>query len=379
MKILTISNLYPRPDRPQAGMFNAQLFREMAATDVLQQITLVPEWRVWRWAGIRKWVSPYTGGHGVEYWPVLYVPGVGRNWSAGTYARSLKGLASRVAAADVVFASWLYPDGVVAATLAQAAGKPAWLMVLGSDVQHLQAPARRKQILEACRVAAGIVCVGRHLATALIEAGVDSHRVHVVPNGVDAVQFCFRPREVARTQLAAHGFPAGVTRMVLFVGNLVSVKAPERFLCAMADLADPTVHAGLIGTGPMQAGLVRLARRRGVGDRVHILGRQDHAHVALWMNAADVLCLCSRREGMPNVILEALASGLPVAATDVGACRDMLGDEAAARLAAEGDAAALARALRELLTMPVDRAKMAARHGRRSWSDQARDILQLMR
>ena len=54
MKLLTLSNLYPRPDRPAGGMFNAQLFRELASLTgvALQNVCLVPEWRVWRWRKI---------------------------------------------------------------------------------------------------------------------------------------------------------------------------------------------------------------------------------------------------------------------------------------------------------------------------------------
>ena len=79
------------------------------------------------------------------------------------------------------------------------------------------------------------------------------------------------------------------------------------------------------------------------------------------------------------MILEALASGLPVVATDVGACRDMMAGETEARLVPPGDANALAKALGELLAQEPDRVALAARHGRRSWRDQAREIVELMK
>ena len=98
------------------------------------------------------------------------------------------------------------------------------------------------------------------------------------------------------------------------------------------------------------------------------------------MNAADCLCLSSRSEGMPNVVLEALASGTPVVATDVGACRDLLGAEPAARLVPPESPAALAQGLEALLAAPVDRPAMARRNASRfSWDRQARTILSLMR
>jgi glycosyltransferase involved in cell wall biosynthesis len=97
------------------------------------------------------------------------------------------------------------------------------------------------------------------------------------------------------------------------------------------------------------------------------------------MNVADVLCLTSRSEGMPNVVVEALASGLPVVATAVGACPELLANEPSARLCRSGDVDALAGALREVLDMTVDRQALAARHSKHySWEGQAKTLLNVM-
>ena len=81
---------------------------------------------------------------------------------------------------------------------------------------------------------------------------------------------------------------------------------------------------------------------------------------------------------MPNVILEALASGLPVVATEVGACRDLLEGEPMSRLVPPGDAQKMAEALGDLLSQTVDRPALAERHGKRSWEDQAQGVLALI-
>jgi glycosyltransferase involved in cell wall biosynthesis len=73
----------------------------------------------------------------------------------------------------------------------------------------------------------------------------------------------------------------------------------------------------------MRARLESMARDLGIVDRVHFLGRRSRVEVALWMNRADVLCLSSRSEGMPNVVLEARASGLPVVTTPAGAIPEL--------------------------------------------------------
>jgi glycosyltransferase involved in cell wall biosynthesis len=82
---------------------------------------------------------------------------------------------------------------------------------------------------------------------------------------------------------------------------------------------------------------------------------------------------------MPNVVIEALTCGCPVAATDVGACRELLAGEPAGRIVPVGDSAALAEAIVSLVGRPADRAAMAARHRDRfSWERQAQTILGLL-
>ena len=411
--ILTVTNLYPRPDQPQRGLFNAQLFRAMEAEvrgrrtedggrktedgghpppttyhpppTTLLNVCLVPEWRVWRWTAIRRWEQPAPEtGVETDYWPVFYVPGAGRDWSGWTYFRSLRPLKANLRDCRGVLAAWLYPDGVAAARLAAELGLPCWIMVQGSDVFHLQVPRRRRAILRAARDVAGFVCVCRPLADALLREGIASAKVQVVPNGVDETRFRFRSKREAWQELAPEGDPPTV-RTALFVGNLVPVKGPDVLIEAwhglIAGIRGPAAGLRLIviGEGPMRAELERRVRRLDLESSVEFLGRRSHHEVAMWMNMADTLCLTSRSEGMPNVVVEALASGLPVVAADVGACRDLLADEPAARVCVAGDVRGFAAALREMLAASFDRPAMALRHaGRFTWGKQARTILESM-
>jgi glycosyltransferase involved in cell wall biosynthesis len=209
----------------------------------------------------------------------------------------------------------------------------------------------------------------------------------VVPNGVDTARFRHRPQAEAVAELARTvpgferlgAFFGGRRKVVLFAGNLVPVKGPDLLVRAFAALRE-TCDACLIviGDGWMRRGLWRLCLALGIEKHVYLAGSRPHAELELWMNAADVLCLSSRSEGMPNVVLEAAACGTPMAAFDVGAVREMLGGEECARVVHAGSTAALAEALGALLGSRCDRAVMAARHGRRTWADQAREILTIM-
>ncbi len=94
------------------------------------------------------------------------------------------------------------------------------------------------------------------------------------------------------------------------------------------------------------------AQKLGCADRVFFLGNQQPDAVALWMNAAHCLCLPSRSEGMPNVVIEALASGCPVVATDVGDVRYLVRDGENGYVVSNGEntVSELSGALREALS-----------------------------
>lgn len=209
---------------------------------------------------------------------------------------------------------------------------------------------------------------------------------------------------------------------VLFIANLVPIKGPDVLLRAFAEIIrgtkDPEkkktfeqqdakhakgecVHSAeggeessslrplrssvqnprllIIGGGPLRGKLERMAKELGIADRVHFLGNRPHEEIALWMNVADVLCLTSRSEGMPNVVVEALASGLPVVATAVGACPELLADEPAAKVCPREDVKSLSEALTLMLGTVIDREALVRRQqGRYSWRQQAETILALM-
>jgi len=382
----TVSNLFPRPDRPTMGAFNVRLFREMGERVALRNVCLVPSWRLWQWARIRAWTCPRVLPFPTSYVPAGYVPLLGRNWSSRLYADSLRFVAREWNDADSVLAAWLYPDGAAVARIGQEVGARVWIMVQGSDTFHPKHSVRRREILRACASAAGVICVASHLKRRLVDAGVDAEKVHVVPNGVDTGVFGYRERAGARRELVERGLCAeggAGGRWILFVGNLVPVKNPQLLLEAfeaVARMAPAGSSSRLIvvGDGPLRRSLEAQAARAGVAGSARFVGVRPTEEVATWMAASDCLCLCSRDEGMPNVVLEALACGLPVVATDVGACRELLAGEASCRLVRSGEAGALAEAIRAALDTAVNRPELAARHGTRTWGTMAEEILGLM-
>ena len=197
------------------------------------------------------------------------------------------------------------------------------------------------------RLAAAVVAVSETVRGQMIAGqGLPPERIKVVPNGIDLSPY--RQDSDARQARLALGLPADA-RVIGHVGRLVPVKHQALLLAAFARLApeDPKAHLVLAGDGPLRDDLAADASRRGISSRVHLLGRRDDIPEVL--AAMDVFCLCSHSEGLPLAIVEAMAAGLPVVATET-AGRDLVLHGKTGFLTPAGDAAALASRLAAVLT-----------------------------
>jgi len=178
------------------------------------------------------------------------------------------------------------------------------------------------------------VCVSQAVADFSSARGrLPKERLMVIPNGIDVAAF----DRAAAADLTSLGLRPG-RRAVTFVGRLDEQKGVRWLLeHAPAWLARLDRHDLLIvGRGPQRATLEELARQRGIGPRVYFVGwRED---VAAILKASDVLVLPSAWEGMPNVVLEAMAARRPVVATDVEGVRELLGPAAESQVVPPGDA-----------------------------------------
>jgi teichuronic acid biosynthesis glycosyltransferase TuaC len=170
----------------------------------------------------------------------------------------------------------------------------------------------------------------------------------VLPNGVDFDKFRLDDRAVAQARLGVSG------QTLASVGHLVADKGHGIAIEALADIADTTLL--IVGEGPERAALQALAERRGVASRVRFLGLVAHERMAEVYNAADALVLASAREGMPNVVLESLACGTRVVATDVGGIGEVVTAPVAGALMRERTPVALREALQRVLAVARDAA-----------------------
>jgi glycosyltransferase involved in cell wall biosynthesis len=166
---------------------------------------------------------------------------------------------------------------------------------------------------------------------------------------MDLSLFAPADRNAARSAFGARGFT------MVSVGALIPRKDHALTLTALAQLPDCVLL--IAGDGPLRSELEALARRLGVIDRVRFLGEVAHDALPALYSAADAMALSSSREGWANVLLEAMACGAPVVASDVNGTREVVRAAAAGRLMAERTPAGLVAALRDLRRAPPERAE----------------------
>ena len=366
MKILLFSTLFPNAAQPQHGVFVENRMRQWLATGRAEVRVVAPvPWFPFRadtfgaWARFAR-VPAAEVRHGV---PVLHprypvIPAIGMNvapyllylWTRPTLAR----LRREGFDFDLIDAHYFYPDGVAAGFLAAVLDRPYVVTARGSDVNLIAQHAwPRRLIRRAAQRAAGVVTVSAALRDTLAGIGVDPARIDVLRNGVDLVRF--RPpadREALRRSLRIDG-PTLVS-----VGHLVPGKGHDLAVRAMTGLPDHRLI--VIGEGPERKNLDALVRSLGLGDRVRLAGALPHESLPDHYGAADALLLMSAREGWPNVVLEAMACGTPVIATDVGGIPEIIGTPEAGFMLPERTPDALATAVRRIGAQPPDRAATRA-------------------
>lgn len=269
---------------------------------------------------------------------------------------------------DVLLGFFAYPYGVATVLLAKTFGLPVIVSCRGSDINILARPFLRRRVISwALRACDRVIAVSEALAHEIERLHVPRSRLRVVPNGIDTTRFCVRDRAASRSTLGLDPDK----RFVVCVSRLSHEKGIDVLLDAIGRTQDTTLL--LVGDGAARANLEARSATLDIEDRVRFLGRRPHEEVPVWLGAADISVLASRSEGHPNAVIEALACGRAVVATDVGGVREILTTPALGVVVPSEDPAALADGIVRALDTTWDEDVLVA-SVTRHWGDVARDL-----
>ena len=271
---------------------------------------------------------------------------------------------------DLIDAHYFYPDGVAAVMLGRLFNKPVVITARGTDINLIpQYPLPRKQILWAARHAHGMITVCNALKEEMVGLGIDARRITPLRNGVDLERFQPVDRAAVRTSLGMRGFT------LLSVGLLEPRKAHDLIIAALPKMEDAQLL--IAGSGPERARLEALAQRLNVTERVKFLGALPQTELRNYYGAADAMVLASSREGWANVLLESMACGTPVVASNVWGTPEVVAAPEAGVLMAERTPQGVADAVRRLRANYPSHAATRAYAEKFSWDDTTEGQLRL--
>jgi teichuronic acid biosynthesis glycosyltransferase TuaC len=305
---------------------------------------LAPRWNRYAAAPARE----ETRGVTVLRPPYLTLP---RNFAWGWPDRAMTAAVAglRLPPPELVHGHFAFPTGTAAVALARAWGVPSLLTLHGSDVTWYPElnPRARQAFLETVHGAGQVVAVSHTLAERT--AALTERLPAVLPIGIDLCRFSLRGVRAEARRLLALPEDAFV---IAFIGRLTPEKGVDVLLEAVAGLPEPATLL-LVGDGPL---LAQAQRAPGVVAA----GVQPHAAIPRYLAAADLLVLPSLREGLPTVLVEAGAMGVPVVASAVGGVPELL-DEERGYLVPPGAVDALRDAITHVRAHPADTRRRAER------------------
>ena len=256
--------------------------------------------------------------------------------------------------ATVMHGHWVIPGGITAALAAPRL--PLVVSLHGSDVYVAERfPPARAAARHTFTRAGFVTACSDDLARRAVALGASADRIETVPYGVDATRF--GPDAAIRSARRKELGIADNAALCVAAGRLVHKKGFEYLIDSVEVVADMVL--AIAGEGTLEPALRAQAEAKGVAGRIRFLGNQPQDNVGEYFAAADVICAPSIRDdsgnvdGLPNVVLEAMASGTPLVTTAAGGIGSVVEDGRTALVVPERDAPAIARAICRLVANPT--------------------------
>lgn len=376
LRIAVITRYFPSSAEPAQGRSAYQALRVLARRaevrvfypNAAYPAVLKPRSRTY--SSLDPTYSPE--GVNTSYYDYPALPVLSRPLNGWLAARTLLPHVSAFTP-DLIFSYFLYPEGCAALKIGKALKIPVVAESIGSDINRIGDPISAMHTRAVLRQTEFVLAVSDDLRKKAVTMGASPEKSRAMVNGCDLEAFKVRDRAETRRKLGID--PA--VEAVVYIGRMDTKKGLLELVDAAASLhpVRPNLHVFLVGDGA-DKGLVQAAiQANRASSYVHVLSGCPFEDVALWMAAADVVTLPSYMEGCPNVVLEALACGRPIVATNVGGIPEIMNNDCG-RLVPARDSAALARGLAEVLDGTWDAGAISAKWSR-SWETVAAELLTL--
>lgn len=383
MRVLMLTSSYPKFRGDTTAPFVESIATHIAAVKNTEVHVVLPEHREWKREAVEE---------SVHFYPYRYAPRP--QWTLWGYAEALRGdvklkrgvyaLAPLALTSswntmmqltarekfDVIHAHWVLPNAPVAALVAQQRKIPLVVSMHGSDVFM----AEKNRVFGAAARwcfdrAAWITACSDELMQRALALGAEEGKTELIPYGADAKVFHVHPDEAARvrTQLQLNRDDV----MILGVGRMVFKKGFEFLVGAMPQILQSTPKARLVlvGYGDLRDELEAQARALGLNGQVTFAGRVARQEIPAYFAASDIVSVPSVRDdagnvdGLPNVVLEGMAAGKPIVASNIAGFPDVIAHGESGLLVPEKDSAAIAKAVVQLAEDAGLRERLGA-HGR---------------
>jgi teichuronic acid biosynthesis glycosyltransferase TuaC len=374
IRTLLVSTLYPSCVRPSHGIFVEKRLRELLKSGKVETMVIAPvPWFPLKQTAFGEYSKFARTPHfevrnGIKVFHPRYFlpPKIGINIAPFALARSLISQARQIKENgfdfDLIDAHYFYPDGVAATLIGKVLNKPVVITARGTDINLIPMYVKpRQMILQATRDCASIITVCAALKEALVNLGASPEKINVLRNGVDLEMFKPEGRLSARSALGI-----GTNFSIASVGHLIERKGHHLVIEALPQMPDTELYVA--GSGEEEANLRALAARLRVSNRVHFLGSLPQSTLCTLYSAVDCLVLASSREGWANVLLESMACGTPVVASNVWGTPEVVSVPEAGVLMDERSAVGVKNAVAKLRAQLPDRGNTRGHAELFSWT-----------
>lgn len=331
MKVLWITSVYPSADNPGNGVFHETQVRALSSLGV--EVTVINPiplnasiFRLWKRKYRKKRIPFMEERDGVKVYRPVYraTPGQLRWFQpdkriAGSILETLKKENIDV---DLIHAHFAMPSGGAARIVASEYKKP-WLLTLhGSDV-HIYPSfswSAERIFQKTVKSADNVMAVGEHLAEA---AELKTGRICTpLPIGIDLSKFNLAQAKILKAKHKEELVLPNNKKIILYVGRLVKEKGIFELAEALPYLSEEYVVV-YVGDGPEKE---KLKKHKMYKERLFLVGQIPNEKVRDYLLASDIFILPSYSEGLPTVVIEAMALKIPIISTNVGGIPDLFGE-----------------------------------------------------